>query len=75
MSGEGDKGGGGLKKMMNSANLEREREKRKKNKRRKRFLKCAANGSEFVQNLSESALSTSPLSGERKTKQIGRAHV
>ena len=72
MSGEVGKRGGGVRKKVNSENLEREREKRKIRRREKRFLKCAANSSEFVQNLGDSALATSTLSGERKNEPLGR---
>ena len=59
MSGEGDKGGGRLGKKMNSG-LEREREEEIKRKTGSASLLLIC--SEFVQNLSDSASSTSPLS-------------
>ena len=58
MSGEVGKRGGGVRKMMNSENLEREREKKKRKAKKNVFCVLAANRSEFVQNNSSPDLTT-----------------
>ena len=47
MSGEVGKRGGGVRKMMNSKNLERERERKEENKRVFTFLQSGSNRFEF----------------------------
>ena len=69
MSVEGDKGGGGLEKKVNSENGEREMGLKIKEKR---FLNLQQTGSEFKAKRSDSALATSPLSCLIKTDPLGR---